>query len=92
MDRNMNTFKEALERFHALLARAAETDLREPTAMTLATADVSGKPSVRTVLLKEAGERGFVFYTNTRAERDGNSPRTLKPHYVSFGNRLRSKY
>jgi pyridoxamine 5'-phosphate oxidase len=43
-------------------ARAAGLDL--PEAMTLATADTDGKPSARTVLLKGADERGFVFFTN----------------------------
>jgi pyridoxamine 5'-phosphate oxidase len=33
-------------------------------AMTLATADAQGRPSSRTVLLKEMNERGFVFYTS----------------------------
>lgn len=33
-------------------------------AMTLATADKSGKPSTRTVLLKTVDERGFIFFTN----------------------------
>src|SRR5881628_2083196 len=32
--------------------------------MTLATADGDGKPSARTVLLKGADDRGFVFVTN----------------------------
>ena len=36
----------------------------EPTAMSLATADKSGRPSTRMVLLKEFDEHGFVFYTN----------------------------
>lgn len=39
-------------------------DLREPTSMTLATADGDGVPSARTVLLKGHDERGFVFFTN----------------------------
>jgi pyridoxamine 5'-phosphate oxidase len=34
------------------------------TAMALATATADGRPSVRMVLLKEADERGFVFFTN----------------------------
>lgn len=33
-------------------------------AMTLATADRQGRPSVRVVLLKGLDERGFIFYTN----------------------------
>jgi len=36
----------------------------EPNAMTVATADRSGRPSARVVLLKAFDERGFVFYTN----------------------------
>jgi len=39
-------------------------DLREPYAMTLATADENGVPSARTVLLKGHDERGFTFFTN----------------------------
>ncbi|MGI8407628.1 MAG: pyridoxamine 5'-phosphate oxidase [Actinomycetota bacterium] len=35
-----------------------------PNAMTLATADASGAPSSRTVLLKGVDERGFTFFTN----------------------------
>jgi pyridoxamine 5'-phosphate oxidase len=36
----------------------------EPVSMALATASRDGAPSVRMVLLKEADERGFVFFTN----------------------------
>ncbi len=36
----------------------------EPNAMALATSSPDGKPSVRIVLLKGFGERGFAFYTN----------------------------
>ncbi|MDH3871096.1 MAG: pyridoxal 5'-phosphate synthase, partial [Gammaproteobacteria bacterium] len=56
---------EALQRFRRQLDAARKTDLREPTAMTLATADAEGRPSVRTMLLKGVDERGFVFFTNS---------------------------
>ena len=36
----------------------------DPTAFALATATRAGRPSVRTVLLKDVDARGFVFYTN----------------------------
>ena len=36
----------------------------DPTSMALATATRGGRPSVRTVLLKDVDARGFVFYTN----------------------------
>lgn len=45
-------------------AAAQATEPYDPTAMALATADASGRPSVRMVLLKRHDERGFVFYTN----------------------------
>jgi pyridoxamine 5'-phosphate oxidase len=43
---------------------AVRAQLKEPNAMTLATATGDGKPSARMVLLKGFDERGFVFYTN----------------------------
>lgn len=57
-------YLEALETFRALLRQAAEAGDPEPTAMTLASADGGGRPSARTVLLKQVDDRGFVFYTN----------------------------
>ena len=38
--------------------------LPEPSAMVLATADASGRPSARHVLLKGIDERGFGWFTN----------------------------
>ena len=57
-------YEEALQRLKGLLDRAAKTDLPEPSAMTLATCDRSGRPSARTVLLRGLDARGLVFYTN----------------------------
>jgi pyridoxamine 5'-phosphate oxidase len=62
-------YREALARIAELLEQARFTDLPEPTAMTLATADAQGRPSVRTVLLKDFDPRGFVFYTNQRSRK-----------------------
>jgi pyridoxamine 5'-phosphate oxidase len=36
----------------------------EPNAMVVSTADAEGRPSSRTVLMKQYDEQGFVFYTN----------------------------
>ena len=44
--------------------QALHSKVREPTAMTLATATPAGRPSARIVLLKGYDARGFVFYTN----------------------------
>ena len=50
--------------FDNWMREAIETQVIEPNAMTLATADAAGRPAVRTVLLKGFDERGFVFYSN----------------------------
>jgi pyridoxamine 5'-phosphate oxidase len=55
--------------FHAWLAEALEAQVPEPTAMTLATADIAGRPSARVMLLKALDERGFVFNTNLRSRK-----------------------
>lgn len=43
---------------------AQRAGVLEPNAMSVATVDVTGQPSSRTVLLKFYDRRGFVFYTN----------------------------
>jgi pyridoxamine 5'-phosphate oxidase len=56
-----------IARFVALFEQAKSlprTILPEPTAFALGTVDERGNPSVRIVLLKQADEEGFVFYTN----------------------------
>ncbi|HEY2812482.1 MAG TPA: pyridoxamine 5'-phosphate oxidase [Acidimicrobiales bacterium] len=42
----------------------AQAELPEPSAMVLATADASGRPLARHVLLKGIDDRGFVWFTN----------------------------
>lgn len=56
-------------RFRDGFDRAAEAGLIEHTAMTLATVDGRGRPSARTVLLKDMDARGFVFYTNLQSRK-----------------------
>ncbi|MBB5234955.1 pyridoxamine 5'-phosphate oxidase [Deinococcus budaensis] len=53
-----------LAQFQGWLDEAIGAGLREPYALSLATADAEGRPSVRTVLLRGAEERGLTFYTN----------------------------
>ncbi|MFJ9685904.1 pyridoxamine 5'-phosphate oxidase [Streptomyces bacillaris] len=43
---------------------AAGGALHEPNAMVVSTATPDGRPSSRTVLLKQYDDRGFVFFTN----------------------------
>ncbi|MBI2615447.1 MAG: pyridoxamine 5'-phosphate oxidase [Gemmatimonadetes bacterium] len=53
-----------IQQFAAWFGPRAASGIPEATAMTLATADKDGRPSARTVLLKEASEQGFAFFTN----------------------------
>jgi pyridoxamine 5'-phosphate oxidase len=50
--------------FDRWFSDALTANVVEPNAMTLATADASGAPRARVVLLKGFDQRGFVFYTN----------------------------
>ncbi len=61
----MNFPTEVIERFEQAMQAAEAAAEPEPTAMSLATASTSGTLSVRTMLLKDFDEKGFVFYTNT---------------------------
>lgn len=53
-----------LTQFELWFAEAVAAEIPEPNAMVIATADTDGQPSARNVLLKEADDRGFIFYTN----------------------------
>ncbi len=56
--------RDPLAQFQDWFAQAQAAQLPEPYALSLATADASGRPGVRTVLLRGADERGLTFYTN----------------------------
>jgi pyridoxamine 5'-phosphate oxidase len=58
-----------LEQFRAWFAVAVASGMQEPNAMVLATATQQSQPSLRTVLLKDVDERGFVFYTNLESRK-----------------------
>ncbi|HLP08277.1 MAG TPA: pyridoxamine 5'-phosphate oxidase [Opitutaceae bacterium] len=45
-------------------SETVKAGIREPNAMVVATADATGRPASRLVLLKGADRRGFVFFTN----------------------------
>ncbi|WP_251058579.1 MULTISPECIES: pyridoxamine 5'-phosphate oxidase [unclassified Streptomyces] len=53
-----------MQQFTRWFQQAANAHLFEPNAMIVSTATPDGRPSSRTVLLKQFDERGFVFFTN----------------------------
>jgi pyridoxamine 5'-phosphate oxidase len=79
--------------FEEWLAEARLSEPNDPTAMTLATADALGRPSVRMVLLKGHDQRDFVFYTNLDSRKGGelaaNPNAALLFHWKSLRRQVR---
>lgn len=59
-----NVEKKPIEQFSNWFTEAIHAKVMEPNAMTLATSSADGQANARTVLLKYADEKGFVFFTN----------------------------
>jgi pyridoxamine 5'-phosphate oxidase len=55
--------------FERWFQQAVELKLHEPNAMSLATVDATGRPLLRTVLLKYFDTNGFVFFTNYQSRK-----------------------
>jgi len=84
--------------FGEWLALAEKHEPNDPNAMALATADSSGMPNVRMVLLKGIdvegrNDRGFVFYTNLQSakgqELQANPQAALLLHWKSLRRQIR---
>ena len=61
--------KDPFALFQDWMADAEEHEVNDPNAMSLATVDSQGRPSVRMVLLKGVDDHGFVFYTNLESRK-----------------------
>jgi len=67
-----NCFKDLenpIDLFGEWFKEAKKTEINDPNAFALATADKNGIPSVRMVLLKNYNYDGFVFYTNLESKK-----------------------
>ena len=61
--------KDPIELFEEWLSDATNREINDPEAMSLATVDADGRPSVRMVLLKGVAKKGFSFYTNMESRK-----------------------
>jgi pyridoxamine 5'-phosphate oxidase len=81
--------------FEEWLAEARLSEPNDPVAMSLATADAEGRPSVRMVLMKGHDERGFVFYTNLDSRKGlelaANPNAALLFHWKSLRRQVRAE-
>lgn len=79
--------------FQEWLKQAEEAEPNDPNAMALATADASGAPNVRMVLLKGVDAKGFVFYSNAEsikgAELAANPRAAVNFHWKSLRKAVR---
>ena len=77
------------------LEEACGTEPNDPNAMQLATVDARGTPDVRTVLLKEIGPDGFVFYTNYESAKgrqvDASGRAAFVLHWKSLRRQVRAR-
>lgn len=75
------------------LAERARMEGIDTAPAALATADTSGRPSVRMVLVRTVDARGFVFFTNydSRKSRDldGNPAAALCQHWPALEEQIR---
>jgi pyridoxamine 5'-phosphate oxidase len=82
-----------LKQFERWFAEARAEGLPAPEAMALATATLDGRPSVRMVLLKDAGEQGFDFFTHYDSRKGGelaaNPYAALLFHWQPLGRQVR---
>ena len=80
--------RDPVRQFSLWFDQAVAAQLREPNAMTLATAPRDGVPSARIVLLKEFDERGFVFFTNYASQKGRELAENPHAALVFFWNDL----
>jgi pyridoxamine 5'-phosphate oxidase len=81
------------DQFREWMAEAEKAEPKDPNAMIVATATPDGRPSARTILLKGADDRGFVFYTNKESrkadELTANANVFLLFYWKSLGRQIR---
>ncbi len=62
--RRADVAEDPFVQFQRWFQQALNSKQQEPYAMTLATASSAGRPSARTVLLRQIDAQGLVFYSN----------------------------
>jgi pyridoxamine 5'-phosphate oxidase len=79
--------------FNAWFEEAREAGVPVPETITLATADASGRPSARMLLLKGADESGFTFFTGYESrkgrELEANPRAALVVYWQALGRQVR---
>lgn len=81
--------------FERWFKEAKEKEPADPNAMALATADASGFPDVRMVLMKSFEDGVFVFYTNAESAKGSqlaaNTKAAVVFYWKSLGRQVRAR-
>ena len=81
------------ELFKSWMTEAEKKEIRDPTALSLATTNKAGQPNVRMVLLKGLSSKGFVFYTNLNSQKSHDLKENPKAamcfYWKSFNRQIR---
>ena len=82
-----------IDLFKKWFKKAEETEINDPNAVALGTADQNKQPSVRMVLLKGLSDEGFVFYTNFNSKKSSdlkiNQQAAMCFHWKSLRRQVR---
>ena len=84
LDNCFKDLKNPIDLFEDWFNEAKNTEIKDPNAFSLATADNNGVPSVRILLLKNCKKEGFVFYTNLESKKSrelNNNPKASMCFY-----------
>ncbi len=69
LDKCFKDLDDPIKLFEEWFTEAKKTEINDPNALALATADKKGVPAVRMVLLKDFSQNGFIFYTNLNSKK-----------------------
>lgn len=79
--------------FHAWFDEAKKSEPNDHNAMSVASVDAQGRPNIRMVLLKDAANGSFAFYTNYESAKGveliGTPLAALCFHWKSLGRQVR---
>ena len=93
VDKCFKDIADPIKLFEEWFNEAKKTEINDPNALALATADKSGIPSVRMVLLKSFNNKGFTFYTNFNSKKSSdlkeNPEASLCFHWKSLLRQIR---
>ena len=93
LDKCFDEIDNPVELFKKWFNKAMQTEINDPNAVAVATADKNNQPSVRMVLLKGLNDKGFVFYTNFNSKKGEELKKNKKAsmcfHWKSLRRQVR---